>query len=108
MTHHPGRNARRAREYRTVDARPPDLGQAEGEDQDIELFEQASHRRQVFGPGGFERGHRSEAARLHLGTEWIGMVAVGPLPSLIGRGEVAERPIKKLNKLARRVDIAIA
>ena len=102
---------RAEREDRAVLQRPPGLGQAEGEDEDVHLLEHAPDRGQMrlavcrqFGGGG-------EGRRLDEGAERIDPAgAVAPLrqPSILARGKTPIGPLDQLEQLQGGVDVGEA
>lgn len=86
--------------------RPPCFRQPQGEDQHVGFLEHPPHRGQMFGARRPQRVQIGEALRVDLRPKGVHQPVV-PLPRLVER-RVTEGPIEQLNRLANRVDVAIA
>ncbi len=105
---HPAVDAGADRIDRAVLARHPALGQAQGEDEDVQVLEHLPHAGQVPFAVGPHLGLGREAAGLDRGPEGIDDAAVGARPDVVLGCELAVGPPQQLQQLARGVEIAVA
>jgi len=98
----------RQREDRAVAPVLPGLGEAEGEDEDVQRLEHGTDSGEMCFAVGLELLRRDKPARLRCRTEGVKENVRRFLPDILGRLELAEGSLEELPQLPGSVDVPIA